>query len=675
MSKPIEDFINAIKEPYEEPSKVYEAIVSKVDEEGVIWVNLAGSDKETPTASTSAEVKSGDLVNVEWRNNKLFIAGNYSNPSAGVVRVVQVETTANEAKETADAVEGIAEAAQQSANTASVAAAQAVYDAGQASVAATSAQNSANNANEYASRALGNLSTVQSVAETLAWITEHGTMTLTSDVSIDPTHVYFVRDANGDYTVGSYKYSVVTEPDADDISTYYELSIDESLNNYVGTHLALDTEGLWLLPASSGTNKVLIATGAGSTYTTAGTYIINSGGITVASFRANGATIGEVTNGNSRTEIGTSGMQIYQRDSGNDVSIANLGYGTGNDSGGGTSDAPYYTLGKRATGSTYYPTYDPTATYKKGDKCTYNGTQYVCNVDINTPEAWNQNRWMFYIGNYSHAEGLSTTANGYDSHAEGQSTTACAFCSHAEGFSTTASGTDSHAEGQETTASGGRSHAEGLSTIASGYDSHAEGQSTTASELTSHAEGYKTIASAYYSHAQNLRTIADRQSQTAIGQYNTANNANNLFVVGNGTADNARSDAFQVDTSGNVVASGSITDGSGNVLGNKVNGSASSSSTFTIGKWKIMWGSVTINPSSGTSGSGTYATPYRKDSSSIALSFSATPYVWTQVAGSWTGTNFAHPIDVSSTSFKVRLLSSSTSDSGRNIRWLAIGEA
>ena len=224
MSNPIKEFIDVIKEPNEEVSKTYEAIVAKVDEEGIVWVNLVGSDKETPTASTSTEVKSGDLVNVEWRNNRLYIAGNYSNPSAGVVRVVQVESTANDAKQTADAVEGIAEAAQQSANTASAAAAQAVYDAGQASAAATAAQNSANaaqtsadNASEYASRALGNLSTVQSVTETLTWITQHGTMALTTDTALDPTHVYFVRDANGDYTVGSYTYSVVAEPNINDI--------------------------------------------------------------------------------------------------------------------------------------------------------------------------------------------------------------------------------------------------------------------------------------------------------------------------------------------------------------------------------------------------------------------------------------------------------------------------
>lgn len=123
---------------------------------------------------------------------------------------------------------------------------------------AESASDAADNAAEYAARALGNLSTVQSVVETLTWITQHGTMTLTSDVALDPTHVYFEVDAGGDYTVGGTTYAIVTEPDVAEIGTYYELSIDESLNNYVATHLALDSDGLWL-QADAVDSKLLLS--------------------------------------------------------------------------------------------------------------------------------------------------------------------------------------------------------------------------------------------------------------------------------------------------------------------------------------------------------------------------------------------------------------------------------
>ena len=69
-------------------SNTYSAIVSHIDKEGTVWVTLAGNDKETPTASTSSEVARGDVVTVTWRNNKLYIGGNYTNPAAGFYSVL-----------------------------------------------------------------------------------------------------------------------------------------------------------------------------------------------------------------------------------------------------------------------------------------------------------------------------------------------------------------------------------------------------------------------------------------------------------------------------------------------------------------------------------------------------------------------------------------------------------
>lgn len=60
-------------------------------------------------------------------------------------------------------------------------------------------------------------------------------------------------------------------------------------------------------------------------------------------------------------------------------------------------------------------------------------------------------------------------------------------------YSNIASGNYSHAEGQTTTASGDYSHAEGFSTIASGIASHAEGDHTVTSTAYSHAEGVFNI--------------------------------------------------------------------------------------------------------------------------------------------------------------------------------------
>lgn len=214
--------------------------------------------------------------------------------------------------------------------------------------------------------------------------------------------------------------------------------------------------------------------------TSSGTYT------TMATFGLNGAQIGQ--SGGAHTVIDEDGMQIYSVDSSDNlVQLANIGYGAGTDSGGGTSNAPYYTLGTRYTGST--------------------------------------------VGNYSVAEGTITIASGYASHAEGENTTASGASSHAEGYVTTASKTGAHTEGMITTASGISSHAEGTSTKATGNNSH----------------------------AQNYGTIASSSNQTALGKYNISDSANTYAVIiGNGTADNARSNALTVDWDGNVDAIGSI---------------------------------------------------------------------------------------------------------------------
>ena len=139
------------------------------------------------------------------------------------------------------------------------------------------------------------------------------------------------------------------------------------------------------------------------------------------------------------------------------------------------------------------------------------------------------------IGMYSTAEGYNTTASGIVSHAEGQSTTASEDCAHAEGWKTTASGKWSHAEGQDTTASGIYSHAEGFGTAASGN--------------CSHAEGYETTASGIGSHASGIGTQALHRNEAAYGTFNESNDVT-LFSVGDGTADNARHNAFEITTSG-----------------------------------------------------------------------------------------------------------------------------
>jgi len=150
-------------------------------------------------------------------------------------------------------------------------------------------------------------------------------------------------------------------------------------------------------------------------------------------------------------------------------------------------------------------------------------------------------------GEYSHAEGQSTTASGGNSHAEGLGTMADGSESHAEGFDTMANGDQSHAEGQRTTASGDYSHAEGYQTTASGNSSHAEGEWSEASGGASHAEGQGTTAYGLCQHVQGMFNVSDKSGTYA-------------HIVGNGTLQ-SRSDAHTLDWNGNAWYAGKVSAG------------------------------------------------------------------------------------------------------------------
>ncbi len=172
-------------------------------------------------------------------------------------------------------------------------------------------------------------------------------------------------------------------------------------------------------------------------------------------------------------------------------------------------------------------------------------------------------------GTNSVAVGYQTTASAAYSHAEGYQTTASAIDSHAEGDSTTASGDASHAEGKSSIASKGPSHAEGYNTTASGYASHSEGHGTTASGQRSHAEGFATKASGDASHAEGWGAEANHKAQHVEGEYNildtstAAANARGTYVhiVGNGTADDKRSNALTLTWGGDLWHSGRLSHG------------------------------------------------------------------------------------------------------------------
>jgi hypothetical protein len=97
-----------------------------------------------------------------------------------------------------------------------------------------------------------------------------------------------------------------------------------------------------------------------------------------------------------------------------------------------------------------------------------------------------------------------------------------------------------------TTKNGDYSHSEGFNTSSIGSYSHAEGRNTIASGFSSHAEGRDTKSNALYSHAEGLGTVANGSYQHVSGKYNTTGDTTSLTIIGCGTSNNNRADAFKV---------------------------------------------------------------------------------------------------------------------------------
>jgi len=223
------------------------------------------------------------------------------------------------------------------------------------------------------------------------------------------------------------------------------------------------------------------------------------------------------------------------------------------------------------------------------------------------------------IGDSSHAEGESTQAIGTYSHAEGSTTQAIGIASHAEGQSTisgwkgfncsissgTASINDPGDFTLEFNSSGtviteiniytynSMNYDSGLDTtyiylddinavgsyiadtailnsplapVILGNYSHAEGYDTRAMGDFSHAEGNNTQAIGDYSH-EGLYTISSGSYQHVLGQYNTHGDDTSLFIIGNGTSTNNRSDILRVTTTDVQVTGSTYITGSLSVTG------------------------------------------------------------------------------------------------------------
>ncbi|WP_462255023.1 tail fiber domain-containing protein [Ferruginibacter sp.] len=165
------------------------------------------------------------------------------------------------------------------------------------------------------------------------------------------------------------------------------------------------------------------------------------------------------------------------------------------------------------------------------------------------------------IGDFSISMGNGTRASGSSATAMGASTTAGGYASFSMGDSSIASGYTATAMGYKTKAIGDLSTSMGNANTASGFGALSMGYLTVASGNTATSMGLSTVASGGVATSTGVDTKAKAYAGFSMGTYNDSSDAPNpssftptdrLFQIGNGTANNQRSNAITVLRNGNM---------------------------------------------------------------------------------------------------------------------------
>ena len=346
-----------------------------------------------------------------------------------------------------------------------------------------------------------------------------------SDLHSDLTQ-YFWFESNASATYGAGAH-VTLVPDTSFIS------------NPTGQNILMNTDGFsirnGLLPMMVLDNDSL---DFNVVDTTAGTYT------TTATFAATGAQIGQI--GESHLEIDYHSMQLVDKEGSTYFHVSDLRNEDGTYTDTFTGNGTKVEFDVRFASS-----------IPANEIVTVNGVVITSGYTFSAPSSlrFSNAPQSGAIITITYNLGQGETLKAYTIGKRGSNKYYGRF-SLAEGYENDATGDYSHAEGYQVLSVGRMSHAEGDSTETRASASHAEGYKTKAHGYYSHAEGYysKTIGAG--SHAQNWNTLASSDYQTSIGKYNVSDDSDTYaFIVGNGTADDARSNALTVDWDGKIQTS------------------------------------------------------------------------------------------------------------------------
>lgn len=221
-----------------------EAEVVRVDID-TVWVKIPGGVDETPAQKT-VNAKVGDRVQVRVSGGRAFLVGNGTNPPTDDTKANEASYQAQNAEVHAVNAELAASDAHKSAENARIdasvaheAAERAADSADIAQEEATQASHEAVNASISANSALAGLSIVEDVVGMLEWLAEH--RTLSADTTVVDKKIYYT------YNEETGAISRVSPDGTENPSEegWYEMS--DAMGDYVSTHLALTSTGLWIV--------------------------------------------------------------------------------------------------------------------------------------------------------------------------------------------------------------------------------------------------------------------------------------------------------------------------------------------------------------------------------------------------------------------------------------------
>ncbi|MBR3384739.1 MAG: hypothetical protein IKG69_06010, partial [Atopobiaceae bacterium] len=241
--------------------------VSAIDAtHSVVTVLLDGATEPTVCDSHDVKVTVNDRVEVEVRDHRATVKANSTHPVTDDGAATVAWNYADSAKAAADsasessrkalsylleveddweAIENYREDAEVTLVDIHTAATDAADAASVAQDAADAAQESADDAKDAADRSLVQLSIVEDVSGTLTWIAEHGTYVATTDTTVQEGTVYF-QLVSGDYVP-------VAQPTGNPRQQgWYVLDVTDSQTEYIMAHLAVTSQGLWVLPSGIG---------------------------------------------------------------------------------------------------------------------------------------------------------------------------------------------------------------------------------------------------------------------------------------------------------------------------------------------------------------------------------------------------------------------------------------